>query len=645
MQDPIRRAPDWFLPADGTSAVPTLDPASNYAMLLRPDGTVLAADEALASRLGLAHGDLVGRCIFDLFAPGVAALRRAVAEDVVRLGLARSYQDRSSSGHVLDVLVQPVLGEGGAAQALAVFVCDVTGHWKLAHDRLRLSAALEQAVEAVILIENDFTIGYVNQAFEAMTGYPHSEVRGRPVTMLYQGPIQQAAYAEIRAALDEGDAWSGRTFHTVKDGRMIRVEKTVSPIRGRGGVVLGFVSVWRDVTRVAELERQLRQAQKMEAIATLAGGIAHDFNNILGPIILHAELGLARLPEGDPVRSGLGEILGAAHRAGALVGQILSLSRRSEAEEPSVFGLADILRECEKFLRPSLPATIDIVLDLRTPDDAVLADPTQVHQVVINLATNAAYAMRRAGGTLTLALEAADRGAPCRAMFPDAQMERAVLLTVRDTGEGIPPERLERIFDPFFTTRQRGGTGLGLTVVHGIVVERLGGAVHVRSSPGAGAAFHVLLPRHEGRRSEARADGAQAPGGGGELVLLVEDEAPLRQGTAMVLQRLGYRVRACAGPEEALESFGPAGEGFALVLADVTMPGMTGTDLLRRLRQRRPDIPAVLVSGYSEIVTPELLRELGADYLRKPFTIRGLGVALQRALGRSRGRGQGGGHG
>lgn len=645
MQDATRRAPDWFLPADGITAVPTLDPASNYAMLIDPDGTVLAADAALASRLGLAHGELVGRCIFDLFAPGAATLRRAVAEDVARLGLPRSYQDRSSSGHVLDVLVQPVLGAGGAVRALAVFVCDVTGHWRLAHDRVRLSAALEQAVEAVILIENDFTIGYVNQAFEAMTGYSFREVRGKPVALLYQGSHQQAAYTEIRAALDEGDAWTGRTFHTVKDGRMIRVEKTVSPIRGRGGVVLGFVSVWRDVTRVVELERQLRQAQKMEAIATLAGGIAHDFNNILGPIILHAELGLARLPEGDPVRAGLGEILGAAHRAGALVGQILALSRRGEAEEPSVFGLAGILRECENFLRPSLPATIAIRLDLRTPDDAVLADPTQIHQVVMNLATNAAYAMRRAGGTLTLALEAADRGAPCRAMFPEAEMELAVMLTVRDTGEGIPPERLERIFDPFFTTRQRGGTGLGLTVVHGIVVGRLGGAVQVRSSPGAGAAFHVLLPRAETRRDAARAGAAETPVGGGELILLVEDEAPLRQSTAMVLQGLGYRVEACAGPAEALECFAAGGAGFALVLADVTMPGMTGTALIRRLRQDDPGLPALLVSGYSEIVTPELLRELGADYLRKPFTTRSLGTAVRRTLGRSRSRREGGGDG
>jgi len=223
-------------------------------------------------------------------------------------------------------------------------------------------------------------------------------------------------------------------------------------------------------------------------------------------------------------------------------------------------------------------------------------------------------------------------------------MDRAVLLTVRDTGEGIPPERLERIFDPFFTTRQRGGTGLGLTVVHGIVVGRLGGAMHVCSSPGAGAAFHVLLPRAESPQDAARAEGAEAlADGGGELILLVEDEAPLRQSTAMVLQGLGYRVTACAGPAEALERFAAGGEGFALVLADVTMPGMTGTALVRRLRQRRPDIPALLVSGYSEIVTPELLRELGADYLRKPFTTRSLGAAVRRALGRA--RKEGGGHG
>ncbi len=616
--------------------------ASHYALLVEPDGTIIAANEALALRLDLPWAALTGRCVYDLFPQGMSSVRRAVAEQALRDKAPVNYQDVSRSGHVLDVLVQPVLGADGEVRALAVFVSDVTGQWKAANERLRLATAVEQAVEAVVLIEDDWTIGTVNQAFEDMTGYSQSEVRGKPLAMIYQGPHQERTYAEIRHALEEGEVWTGRTFHTVKDGRMIRVEKTVSPIRGRGGVVLGSVSVWRDVTRVAALERQLRQAQKMEAIATLAGGIAHDFNNVLGPIMLHAELGLTLLPEDSPVRMGLTEILGAAHRAKALVGQILSLSRRNEADEPVRFRLSAILRECVTFLRPSLPATIAIALDLGTGEDTVLADPTQMHQVVMNLCTNAAHAMRVSGGELRLELRPADQDDPDRSLFPEADFRRGVLLTVRDTGEGIAPDHLERIFDPFYTTRKRGGTGLGLTVVHGIVVGRLGGAVLVQSEPGRGTAFHVLLPREESAAPGPGQDGPEgAARGGGERVLLVEDEAPLRESTVLVLGGLGYLVEACPGPLAALERFLADPEAWDLVLADVTMPGMTGADLLRRIRTRAPDLPALLVSGYSEIVTPELLRELDADYLRKPYSMAGLAAAVRGTLDRGR-RGRGG---
>lgn len=628
-----RPAPETRDPVDASAESPqSLSAASSYVLLLAPDGTVLAANDSLAERLDTTPATLAGRCIYDLFPPGAATLRRDMAAEVLRTGRSRSYQDATRSGNVLDVLVQPVFDADGAVSALSVVAADVTRQWSMANERLRMATALEQAVEAVLLIENDFTIGYVNQAFEDMTGYSQSEVRGKPMSMLYRGAHQERSYDEIHAALDEGDTWSGRTFNTVKGGRVIRVEKTVSPIRARHGVRLGAVSVWRDVTRLVALERQLRQAQKMEAIATLAGGIAHDFNNILGPIMLHAELGLELLPEGNAVRTGLTEILSAAQRAGALVGQILALSRRHEADEPVRFRLAAILHECATFLRPGLPATIDIVEDVRTEQDTMLADPTQVHQVVMNLCTNAAQAMRNRGGTLILTLERADAGSPLRAPFPDMEPPLGLVLTVADTGEGIPPELRERIFDPFFTTRRREGTGLGLAVVQSIVVSHLGGAIHVDSTPGAGTRFSLLLPRQGEPCAALAEEPAGTDAGGGERILLVEDETPMREGTALALAGKGYDVTACPNPVAAMERFHMAPETYALVLADVTMPGMTGVALVRRLREARPDLPVVLMSGYSESVTPEVLRELGADYLRKPFSVRALARTVRRVL-------------
>ncbi|MBU1002615.1 MAG: PAS domain-containing protein [Proteobacteria bacterium] len=615
------RSEDWADLTTGTS----------FALLIAPDGTILAANEAVAQRLEIPLSRFVGSCIYDHFPVETAARRRAMAAMALETGVAQSYEDVSSSGNVLDTVIHPVLGADGKAVTLAVFATDVTGQRRIMHERLRMATAIEQAVEAVVIYDTDFSIRYVNQAFEEMTGYSQSEVRGRSGELLYQGRHQQKSLGLIRTAMAEGEAWTGRTFNTRKDGRVIQVEKTVSPIRGRFGVPLGWVSVWRDVTHVAVLEKQLRQAQSMEAIGTLAGGIAHDFNNILGPIILHSELGQTMVPEGSPAHLSFSEILEAANRARALVDQILSLSRKHEADEPVLFRLSSICKECIKFLRPSLPATIAIVEDQRAEDDTILADPTQIHQVVMNLATNAAYAMREQGGTLTLAVQAVDLDLSMRSLFPDAGVGSYVMLTVKDTGQGMPKEHLERVFDPFFTTKKSLGTGLGLTVVHNIVT-RHGGAVRLESSPGVGTAFHVLLPRSESPGLVPAETLIASPILGSGQVLFVDDEAALRTSTSMALTQLGYEVTCCASGQEAYDLFRAHPERYALVLADVTMPGMTGLDLARRIQDEHPEARVVLTSGYSDLINPEKARELGLGYLKKPYSTAALGLAVREVL-------------
>ena len=603
----------------------------SFAVLLDSEGTVLAANDATAARLKVPLEELVGHCLYKFFDPGAARRRCDMVRETVAARRTCRFEDVSGSGNILDVEVHPLVDAAGRVRTVAVFLTDVTEQRRLGRDRLRMAAAVEQALEAVVIFDHDFTVHSVNQAFEEMTGYSQSEARGQSAEMLYCGEHQERTLRLIKEVLAEGEAWTGRVFNTCKDGHVIQVEKTMSPIRGKGGAVLGWVSVWRDVTHMAILEKQLRQAQKMEAIGTLAGGIAHDFNNILGPVILHAELGQSLVPEDSPARMSFSEILEAANRARALVDQILSLSRKHEADEPVPFSLSSIFKECIKFLRPSLPATIEIVQDIRTDEDFILADPTQVHQVVMNLATNAAHAMRETGGTLTLALQRVDLDEPMRSLFPAVHAGPYVMLTVCDTGSGMPPEYLERVFDPFFTTKKSSGTGLGLTVVHNIV-SRHGGAVRVESAPGKGTAFHVLWPRIEAGPGPADEVPPPEEARGTGRILFVDDEPSMRTSTSLILKQLGYEVLACAGGAEALRAFEDNPEDFDLVLADVTMPGMTGLELAGHILASHPHTPVILTSGFSDLVSPERAREIGLAYLKKPFNTRSLAAAVRDAL-------------
>jgi PAS domain S-box-containing protein len=605
---------------------------------MRLDSTVLVANTSMAGLFRLAPEHLVGERLYDFFPADVArkwtrAVRQAVESDA-----PAQFEETFFSGRVLTARVHPVAGEAGAAERVAVFCRDVTAQKAAELERTRLASALEQTADPVILYDELMRVAYINQAFEAMTGYCLREVRGRPADDFYVGPEQQTGLREIGEALSNGDAWTGKVCNTCKDGSVICCHKSVSPIRGKGGVILGFVSVWRDVTALEDLERQLRHAQKMEALGTLAGGLAHDFNNILSPIVLLADLGLAQSAEGDPLRATFESILKSAERAGALVRQILGLSRRHEADRPVLLGLSDIILECTTLLRPSLPSTIDIALITETDRDTILADPTQVHQLVMNLCTNAGWAMRGAGGTLELRVgEQPAAGGPGKKSGTDA--DSRILFRVRDSGHGISPEHLKRIFDPFFTTKADGsGTGLGLAVVQNIVAQ-LHGSIEVRSAPGQGACFDILLPRAAapaaGLQPEAQKPGPDLHCAG--HVLVVDDEPEILSACAAGLRIFGYEVSACRRGDEALERFRAEPGRFDAVLSDTTMPGLAGPDLVRELLKIDPHLPVILTTGHSDLVSREKAWKLGAlEFLAKPYRMDELAAALRRLLGKRR---------
>ncbi len=381
----------------------------------------------------------------------------------------------------------------------------------------------------------------------------------------------------------------------------------------------------------ARLEVQVRRSQKLETIGTLAGGIAHDFNNILTPIMGYAEMALSTLAATDPLREDLQHILRGAGRAKELVRQILLFSRQVEKERQSL-RLDLVLKEAIKLLRPSIPTTIEIRqrIDRRCPP--VFADPSQIHQVMVNLCTNAYQAMEATGGTLSVELKPVRIDHDLAATHPDLSEGEYVCFAVSDTGPGIDAATLERIFEPFFTTKPVDkGTGMGLAVVHGIVRSHRG-AILVESAPGKGSTFRVYLPvMRSGEVSTYEAP--DAPRGGGEHILLVDDDQAVVSTLKRMLESLDYRVTACGSAQAALKAFRKQPQRYHLMITDLTMPGLTGLVLSQRVRQTRADLPIIVMTGYGETLPQQVLQHYAIrQVLAKPIETRELARAVRNAL-------------
>ncbi len=389
-------------------------------------------------------------------------------------------------------------------------------------------------------------------------------------------------------------------------------------------------------TNIEEKKKQvevlLQQAQKMEAIGTLAGGIAHDFNNILQSIILNSELAQFENSDNPMVERRTEEVLKASRRATDLVKQILTFSRQSELElRPLKISL--VIKEALKMLRSSLPSTIEIVTDVYKDDDLVLADPTQIHQVAMNLCTNASHAMRETGGTLTVSLQPVELDSGFSGLYPELKPGAYLILKVSDTGHGMDDTTMGRIFDPFFTTKKRDeGTGLGLAVVYGIIKE-LKGAIRVESEKNRGTVFSILLPRIE-RPVRSDAVEARPVPGGSETMLLIDDEEGLLKAQRKIFERLGYDVEIRSSSVEALEAFKSNPQRYDIVITDQTMPKLTGAQLAKEFIALRPDIPIILCTGFSDVITEEEAKSIGIkEFIMKPIVISEIACKVREVLG------------
>lgn len=389
-------------------------------------------------------------------------------------------------------------------------------------------------------------------------------------------------------------------------------------------------------TERKQLKKALRQARKMETLGTLAGGIAHDFNNILGAIITCSEIALDELPNDHPVNEDLDHILKAGLRGKALVKQILSFSRIDEQDRQPV-QFHSLVKECLNLLRTTLPSTIEIRRPLPIDTASVLADPTQIHQVVMNLCTNAAQAIGDHVGVLAVDIERVTLNTETTAKSMNLPGGSYLKLTVKDSGHGMTPDVQEQIFDPFFTTRRKnGGTGLGLSVVYGIV-NCNGGAITVDSTPGSGTAFHVFLPRIDPVDAIAAVPLNRAVKGGIERILFVDDNPELRYAAAKMLKSLGYAVQTATTGIEALDIFSQEPMGFDLIITDQTMPRMKGIELATQILNIRPGTPIILCSGFrtdpKTLQTAALAGNLGIrSFIQKPFTRTEIAGSIRAAL-------------
>jgi PAS domain S-box-containing protein len=596
----------------------------------------VAVNDACVAHYGFSREEFLQMNVLDIIPPEDVDVARNRLE-CIRNADQRLYRSRhmKKDGSVMDVdLTVNEVKLGGRVDWL-VLVKDIT-------EALRTATALRESNEfvstlfdsspvAIIALDLDLKVVNWNGAAAQLFGWTADEVIGRPYPLASDAMSRELA-RNREIAIRDGKFTNVHTQRRRKDGTTVEVSLSVGAVRNAESQPTGFVVIAADLTEHSKLETQLRHSQKMDAVGQLAGGVAHDFNNLLTVVTGYAGILLSDLPKSNPMRADVEEIMGAADRAAVLTRQLLATSRQ-QVLEPRVLDLNEIVGRMDQMLRRVLPANITVNTSLDPAIGSVNADPGQLDQVLMNLIVNARDAMPE-GGTLTIetmdfALDPTDRDVPVEGRARDY-----VMLTVSDTGCGMPQAVQARIFEPFYTTKERGkGTGLGLSTAHGIITQS-GGVLSVYSELNVGTTFKVLLPRVA---DEVGTDAGVMPAstnmGGSELILLVEDNPPVRITATRILERAGYKVLTATNGKEALAIYETRRGQVDLIITDTIMPEMSGYDLVQRIRERNEDVAVLMMSGYTEQSSrSQSFLDAGTTFLQKPFTPESLAVKVRRAL-------------
>ena len=598
-------------------------------------GEIVDVNPFLVQLTGYSHEELLGRQLWEIGAfKDIAASRDSFA--TLQSDKYVRYENlplRARDGRRVEVEFVSNVYRVDDENVIQCNIRDITERNRTETERVRLTAAIEQAGEIVLITDTKGDIVYANPVFETVTGYSRAEVLGRNPRLLKSGVQDEAFYRTLWTTISSGKTWHGRLVNKKKDGTIYTEDATISPVRDASGTITSYVSVKRDITPVLALQAQFLQAQKMESIGRLAGGVAHDFNNLLSVILSYTGFALDQLREGEPLREDLEEVQKAGERAAALTRQLLAFSRR-QALQPKSLDLNQVLADMERMLCRLIGEDIDLVR-VASPDlGLVNADPSQVEQVLMNLVINARDAMPT-GGRLTIETANAELDEGYAARHAAVEPGSYVMLAVSDTGVGMDPQTRDIIFDPFFTTKEKGkGTGLGLSTVYGIVKQSRGN-IWVYSELGKGTTFKVYLPRalEASTPTDIRRTTGPVRFAGTETLLFVDDEDALRKVGKRALEGAGYTVLTAANGEEALLIAGGYQGDIHLLVTDVVMPRMGGSALAQKLLKTGRTLQVLYMSGYTDdAIVRQGVLDFGTRFLSKPFTAAALARSVREAL-------------
>ncbi|RMF95001.1 MAG: PAS domain S-box protein [Candidatus Schekmanbacteria bacterium] len=615
-----------------------VESSSDHIFMLSTEGIYLSSNDRVEC-FGLNRSDdLIGKSIDEVYPPEISKIYRKnlkrVIESEERVVFEHFLHSENEKRYHIDTLFPVKFADGSLK--IGGICRDITERVRAERESRLLSAAVENAEESVIIIDEEGKIIYVNKGFSKTTGYASDEVIGKTLEILGSGKSDAESFKSLWEKISKGETWSGFLINKRKDGTLYEVAATISPLRYEEEGFDYYVSVQRDITKEKQLERQLQQAQRLEAIGNLAGGIAHDFNNILMPIIGYCDLMLNMVSQESKYAEMLTEMLKAAERARDLVKQILTFSRQ-RLREPVVCDIKSVVEEALKLLRSTIPSSIEIVKNFPSTEIYCYIDPTEIHQIIINLCTNAYHAISKEGGVITVDIQETEIKSAEEIVHPDLKIGKYSLITVSDTGSGIPSDIIDKIFDPYFTTKEEGkGTGLGLSVVHGIV-RGAGGAVLVYSEEGIGTAFYIYLPLYEKGKEKAKVIESKYEEkdatAGNEKILFLDDDPSIAELGKRMLELSGYKVFPFSDPMQALQAFEENPKVFDLVITDMTMPKMTGNVFAQEILKIRKDIPVIICTGFSEHMNEKKAKKIGiSHFVMKPTNWQELRKIIRRLL-------------